>query len=1254
MISTELINNEIYSKLYLSRSDIKDFLELFSDKFNICILKYPELATYYNQNNIKTNTESISKLCDEFEQFKLAYSKRIRNPELITLLDSSFKKERDFNPSIKNALFFEELLPHGIFPEYPITATVNKEENHIPIKEFFEKVWNSTEQNHISITGIGGIGKTVTLFNLKYPAPTIYIPLRDLSASQDAYNVDFITKYIKEVTLNSTDGAFDALIQLCNEPWINKPNIILLLDGLNEVTQAKLNSIIREISTTWAKKQGLQIILTSRYDVNTKLQLNNIHQVLLEPLSRDIISNHLLNNNIRLPISTDRVWEIIDTPLMLILYTRCELIRKSHKNQFANWRDAKNGGSIIWNFLQSELHQTKFHNPLESVATIHFYAPFICYKMMLNNDFTITQSDFRNIISEATNIYNQSLENGTLPTIITIAIDDNGNTNIDKQHIFNLLIKNFNIFKQRSDTIQLVHHHFRDCLAAIHIIQVADNAITIPNEWISNFDPYVTDFICDLLSTEKPTQNCNNSWKKIWNFKYQKEGNTQQFINKMLNIYKKTYGSDISSIDFSDVDLTKTSLNMFKLTKDSNNHFSNTKIGNETFWGTGHSDTVSATSWGVNDKYYISASHDCTIRIYDSSNTPKVLSGAHSHYIRCASCSPVNENVIASAGDDQQLIIWTCTRETSSTGEVQENWSTEIWGKCNNWIRSMQWDRSGQKIICGDGNGEIRLFDGCSAVDFEHKHKTNVRHLTWLEHKSIVTIASGDDDGLFCIWNINGKCIFEKKLNNPITAISWLQNGKYLMVSTSEKIHFYKVNFKGQTNDSDILVSLIKEWNRNKISYITSRCKDTIDYVAIFEDINLSIFCISDIDGKLQFDELGSYQYNSETNKIITAEWNLHCDKLICGSRDGSVSFIDVVRSEENKQRIIFNIVGRRCNKAARCSSWSPNGKLLAVGYDDCAIRIWDPFKERCLAVLKSHFDSVKSVYWSPDSCSLVSGSDDNEVKIWTGSDLSRMKATSVFKHEGPVNAVVWLKNNTIISASDDKSIAFINTNCLENPVVKRKHSDRVYSLAISPDGDYMISGGNDNYILMWNLETLSCYKYNSGHPLPIRSIAWSSNQKHIITSSNDCTINLRIFNSDKNKICNEIYKFPKIHDDFIYGANLSKNEFYAIGGSTDSTVGFWRMPNRNFVFKSTEHTGFVWNVSSSPQISGKYFVSTSSSDGTVKIWDVSDKTRESFKPSFNLPVIPETDIIGCDFSGANIEDITLKQLIIANGGIIN
>jgi WD40 repeat protein len=61
----------------------------------------------------------------------------------------------------------------------------------------------------------------------------------------------------------------------------------------------------------------------------------------------------------------------------------------------------------------------------------------------------------------------------------------------------------------------------------------------------------------------------------------------------------------------------------------------------------------------------------------------------------------------------------------------------------------------------------------------------------------------------------------------------------------------------------------------------------------------------------------------------------------------------------------------------------SPDGRLVAAGSLDTAVRLWDVQTGALVEKLRSHKDSVYSVAFTPDGKGLVSGSLDKTLKYW-------------------------------------------------------------------------------------------------------------------------------------------------------------------------------------------------------------------------------------------------------------------------------
>lgn len=70
-------------------------------------------------------------------------------------------------------------------------------------------------------------------------------------------------------------------------------------------------------------------------------------------------------------------------------------------------------------------------------------------------------------------------------------------------------------------------------------------------------------------------------------------------------------------------------------------------------------------------------------------------------------------------------------------------------------------------------------------------------------------------------------------------------------------------------------------------------------------------------------------------------------------------------------------------------------------------------------------------------------------------------------------------------------------------------HSKTVTSVAISPDGQTLVSGSDDKTIKIWHLVTGELLRTLTGHSYPVHSVAISPDGKTIVSGSDDATIKI-------------------------------------------------------------------------------------------------------------------------------------------------
>ena len=1209
--------------------------------------------------------------------------------------------EKRFYEKLRNALYRQQernrsrkLFKQGESSLPIVFQSVDRPENkYNGLKECLEQGWTEPEK-HLMLEGIGGIGKTTALLNtaVSMDIPVIYIPLciwaRDVCGESSD---NLIRTYIKDLFGNSKDYAW--LESEMKKDWEEKPSILLILDGVNELSEKNRERIAAEIDQIDENYPGVQMILSSRYDFTPEIRSICI-KIKMMPLNRENIAKYLADQNICLPKETSKLWKIIDTPFMLELYAAVENKKSEDSAEPHKVQNSETAGGIIKAYLKKEIeryHKNNKEKELYARCTISVYAiaPYVAYQMLKENAFVISYEELIDYIEEACDWHNQNLENGHIPKTIKNQPRLNTKTVIDSKDIRRILEESICLFyllenpESEENTVHLIHQHFRDCLAAIHLCNTAEmlteDAKGIPKEWNLSFDRYVMGFLADLL--EKP------SWNNVWEAGRKMEKTPAEFTNKMLELYKQAYGNNISDVNFRGMDLTEVPLFGFCLNrchaeKQNSNiqknerKFAGAVIGGRTISGEGHTMDVTAVSWRRSDQndqssqsVFMSASHDCTIRIWDiKKKSSVVLPRKHANYIRCAEWSPADADRMASAGDNKELICW--------EEENENKWNSRILATLDDWIYGLSWSPDGKRIACGERSGQVSVIDlQGRLINFSRKHKEYVRRLSWSPDNSGI-FASGSDEGTVCLWNADSEEVVKEPLiqlelyGKRITGLAWLENGKYLLISDTDcymildTAKLLSCGGQQEVSLSKREELLIKKEKRKNISAAAVQRKSEKDFAAVFYEESVEIFyttCIGD--GNIEVISIDTAEWSQET--VSSSQWNAKCSRLICGCDNGEICLVDVKAGEMDKDRIDIKKIVDGCGCSVRCTDWAKDGKRLAAGYDDQRVRIWNVSERKCLAVLDGHRESIKSIAWSPDNSLLASGDNASGLRVW---DMSSLEKGSVRLLEeksfgtGGINAVIWLDQNRILCGSDDSMLyLWDRTEQPEHAVHQMPaHEKRVYGLALSPDKKFTVSVGNDRLICLWDMRKLACVqKTDSFHEDAIRDVSWFPDGSGIATGSNDRTVICRQFDNESKRFTDAYFRLPKKHDNFIYSVACTGNNRYIVSGSTDSRVGFWDRENETLHSIGEEHGDFVWDVSAGPETDGRYYTASASSDGMIKIWDVTDLPDESIHSCCTLKVIPGINLVGCDFSGAIFQtgaerEDELRELILVNGGRID
>lgn len=346
------------------------------------------------------------------------------------------------------------------------------------------------------------------------------------------------------------------------------------------------------------------------------------------------------------------------------------------------------------------------------------------------------------------------------------------------------------------------------------------------------------------------------------------------------------------------------------------------------------------------------------------------------------------------------------------------------------------------------------------------------------------------------------------------------------------------------------------------------------------------------------------------TDAVLHVSYSPDGKRLASGGGDGAVRFWN-----PGTAMPMHTCLGHKNHILTAC--WSPDGANFISADRNGEIRVWDPMTGKPRGPpLKGHRKWVTSLafepyHMDPTCIRMASSSKDNTVRLWNIS-TGRMLAV-ISGHSDSVECVKWGGTGLIYTCSRDRTIMVwaVDGHGPSKPKIVRTlsgHAHRINTLALNCDyvlrtGCYQLGGPkldalrekSDDADTLESMRQMALTRYHA-------VVGSDGLGERLVSGSDDFTLFMWNPQESKQPVTRMVG-----HQQLVNHILFSPDARYMASASFDKKVKLWCGRTGRFLATCSGHVGSVYQVAWSADSN---FVVSASKDSTIKLWQVKDPKK--------------------------------------------
>ena len=302
--------------------------------------------------------------------------------------------------------------------------------------------------------------------------------------------------------------------------------------------------------------------------------------------------------------------------------------------------------------------------------------------------------------------------------------------------------------------------------------------------------------------------------------------------------------------------------------------------------------------------------------------------------------------------------------------------------------------------------------------------------------------------------------------------------------------------------------------------------------------------------------------------------------------------------------------------KPWRMVAFSPDGSMFAVGGDDQKVHLFDGETGKAIDVLEGHAGPLSLAAFLPENA-LLTASTDKTAIIWNVESQWKLMQrigdgvkTDIFE-DRVISMHFSSDGKQLVTGGGEPSRSgeIKIWNVADGKLVqalKEPHSDTVFSVEFSRDGQYIASSGADRFVKVFQVTDGKFVRAFEGHTHHVLGVSWSADGRTLASSGADKVVKVWDFRTGDQQ--RTISGFGKE----VTGIKFVGDSVNVVASSGDKNVHMKKTDNGGNVRTFGGSADYVYSVSCTAD--GK-IIAAGGQDSVVRIWSDDGKEVVSFAP---------------------------------------